>query len=47
MMGYPVARFFTILIAFDSWFMEPWIDAGIAAKRTSQKAQKLGKLGFG
>lgn len=47
MMGYTVSRIFTILSAFDSWFMEPWVDTGISAKRTSQKARNLGKLGFG
>lgn len=46
-MGYTVSRIFTILSAFDSWFMEPWVDTGISAKRTSQKARNLGKLGFG
>lgn len=47
MMGYTVSRIFTILSACDSWFMEPWVDTGISAKRTSQKARNLGKLGFG
>lgn len=43
MIGYIVSSIFTILIAFDSWFMEPQVDTGISAKRTSQKVLKLGK----